>query len=240
MSTEFRSFLLGKGIAQSRTTPFNPAGNGQCERVNQTLWRTIKMMLHHCGKSEDQWERLLPDALHSIRSLLCTSTNCTPHEKFFQFSRRSTNGVSSPSWLLTPGPVLLRRHVQNKGDPLVDRVDLIEANPHYAYVRFDSGRESTVSVKDLAPCPTENTVEEDLWSPPSAATPCPPASDEPVVSEGPLSVSTGPGSPVPTDAPGIDVGHVNPPPIRPTRERRPPERYGFPPQPEEASSEATM
>ena len=44
------------------------------------------------------------------------------------------------SWLTTPGPVLLKRHVRNsKMDPLVEEVDLIEANPRYAYISFPDG-----------------------------------------------------------------------------------------------------
>ena len=56
-------------------------------------------------------------------------------------------------WLMNPGPVLLRR--QSKGskyDPIVEKVDLLEANPEYAFIRFRDGRECTVSVRDLAPC----------------------------------------------------------------------------------------
>ena len=30
-------------------------------------------------------------------------------------------------------------------------MDLIEANPQYAHIRYEDGRESTVSLKDLAP-----------------------------------------------------------------------------------------
>ena len=35
--------------------------------------------------------------------------------------------------------------------PLVDEVELIEANPQYAHIRYQNGRESTVSLRDLAP-----------------------------------------------------------------------------------------
>ena len=45
MSAEFKRYLLDKGIASSRTTSYNPAGNGQVERLNQTLWQTIKLGL---------------------------------------------------------------------------------------------------------------------------------------------------------------------------------------------------
>ena len=35
---------------------------------------------------------------------------------------------------------------------MVDEVDLIDVSPEYAHVRFSDGKESTVSVRDLAPC----------------------------------------------------------------------------------------
>eukprot|EP00794_Sanderia_malayensis_P010659 gene10659-11787_t len=53
-----------------------------------------------------------------------------------------------------PGAVLLKRHVRtNKTEPLVDEVELLQANPHYAFVRYSDGRETTVSTKHLAPKP---------------------------------------------------------------------------------------
>ena len=55
---------------------------------------------------------------------------------------------------MSPGPVLLRRFVRtNAESPLVDPVELLSANPTYAHVRYPDGRESTVSLRDLAPCP---------------------------------------------------------------------------------------
>ena len=63
------------------------------------------------------------------------------------------NGASVPTFLSSPGPVLLRRHVRrSKYEPLVDEVDLLHANPNYAHVRHGDGCESTVSTRDLAPC----------------------------------------------------------------------------------------
>ena len=52
-----------------------------------------------------------------------------------------------PTWLTTPGPVLLQGHVRNsKFEPLVDEVELIEANPSYAHVRLTDGRKDAVSL----------------------------------------------------------------------------------------------
>ena len=97
--------------------------------------RTIKLILHGKNLHEEQWEGVLPEALHAFRSLVCLSTNETPHERFFRFPRRAMFGTALPSWLLSPGAVLLRRFVRNKSEPLCDIVDLVEANQHYAIVR---------------------------------------------------------------------------------------------------------
>ena len=160
MSDELKSFLHEKGIATSRSTPYNPRGNGQVERLNNTVWKAVTLSLKTRGLEIHQWELVLPDALHSIRSLLCTETNATPHERMFRHTRRSTSGNSLPSWLLTPGPVYLKRNVRtSKYDPIVDEVELVDANPQYAHVRLPDGRESTVSLRQLAPVGEERQVE---------------------------------------------------------------------------------
>ena len=153
ISEELKNFLHSKGIATSRTTPYNPRGNGQVERYNGIIWKAITLALKSKGLHTKQWELVLPGSLHSIRSLLCTATNVTPHERFFSYQRRSVCGQSVPTWLTDSDKVFVRRHAKNsKFDPCVEEADLIEANPQYAHVRFSNGRETTVSIKDLAPC----------------------------------------------------------------------------------------
>ena len=79
----------------------------------------------------------------------------TPHERFFSFQRRSSCGTSMPSWLHSPGPVLLRRFARtSKRYPLMDQVELRDVNPMYANVRYKDRWESTVSLRVLAPCPS--------------------------------------------------------------------------------------
>ena len=103
------------------------------------------------------WEDVLPDALHSIRSLLCTATNTTPHDRLFKYSRKSTSGTSIPEWV-KPGPIYIRNHSRtSKNDPLVTPATLLEVNPHYAHIRLPSGVETSVSVQDIAP----NNIQED-------------------------------------------------------------------------------
>ena len=88
----------------------------------------------------------MPDAMPSIRSLLCSSINCTPHERMFRHTRHFVSGMSLPSWL-KPGPIYVKRHVRNKGDSLVDEAQLLELNPAYARVRFNNGRKTSVFYK---------------------------------------------------------------------------------------------
>ena len=79
-----------------------------------------------------------------------------PHERLLHFSRRSTSGCSVPSWLTIPVPVYLKRHVRtSKTEPLVDEIELIGENSHYAHVRYP---DTTVSTRHLAPCgePTDH------------------------------------------------------------------------------------
>ena len=165
MSKELKDWIHSKGVPTSRTSPYNPRGNGQCERYNATIWTAV---VHSCktrGVDVKHWESVLPDALHGIRSLLCTATNTTPHERMFNFQRRSASGESIPSWL-NPGPVFLKQHVRkSKYDPSVVKVELLEANPNYAHVRHPDGRESTVSLRDVAPyVPAEEVLTRESVS----------------------------------------------------------------------------
>jgi len=125
------------------------------------------------------------------------------------------------------GPVLLRRHVWNKGDPLCDEVLLLEANPWHAHIQHSNGREYTVSTSDLAPCPNEGIELENSQVIPA------------VEAEVPTNI--------PEEAPSADAdqhkpmnevepdlsstsNEVSPTPIlrRSGRKRRPPDRYGEP------------
>ena len=160
VSKNVKRFLNERGIATSYSTPYHPQGNGQCERANQTIWRTVKLLLRSRQLQEDQWEKVLYKALHSVRSLLCKSTNQTPHERLFTFPRRAMTGTAMPTWLLSQGTkVLLRRFVRDKSDPLCDVVEILDANPTYARVRREDGRETTVSTSDLAPYPNITNEE---------------------------------------------------------------------------------
>ncbi|XP_055507517.1 uncharacterized protein LOC129706906 [Leucoraja erinacea] len=137
MSKDLKDYLCNRRIAISKTTPYHPIGNGQVERYNGIIWKAVKLALKLNDIPDQQWECVLPDALHSIRSLLSTATNTPPHKRFFNFKRCSSSGTSLPSWLTSPGPVLLHRYVRsNKNEPFVDEVELTDVNPSYATIKY--------------------------------------------------------------------------------------------------------
>jgi len=131
---------------------------------------------------------------------------------------------------LSPGPVLLRRFVRTKGEPLCDEVELsLDANPTYAHVRYPNGNESTVSTSDLAPVPAQ--LEQD----PNNETPTHvvPATDVallPTVSSDVdvdyRAVQNKDQTVEVTTAPDENARAETHRPRRSCRERRPPERFG--------------
>ncbi|CAB3981035.1 Pro-Pol poly [Paramuricea clavata] len=175
MTLKLRAFFAEKGIATSRTTSYNPEGNDQVEKYNGVVWQTTIKSLRSKNLPTKHWQLVLPDVLHSICSLLCTATNETPHKLFFSFPRRSSTGSSIPTWLATPGTVFLKRHVRaSKTCPLVDEVELLQANPQYAYIRYPDGRETTVATRHLDPRGQQEIVLSEpaqlpIWTPTSTS-----------------------------------------------------------------------
>lgn len=121
-----------------RTTPYYPQGNGKCKRLNGTLWSTVSLALETRGLPVENWEQAQPKALHSIRHLLGTTTNCYSHENMLPLKRRSASGQSFTSWLLTTTRVLMKRHnVSSKYADYFEEADALRTNSSYfrAYTR---------------------------------------------------------------------------------------------------------
>jgi len=97
-----RSFLTTRGISSSTSTPYHPQWNNQCELSNQTIWRTTNLLLHSKHLSDEDWEAVLPEALHAVCSLVCLSTNETPHECFFRFFPQSHDWFRTPFMVTAP------------------------------------------------------------------------------------------------------------------------------------------
>ena len=85
MARDLRNYLVKRGTAASCSTSYHPTGNSQVEWTNKTIWKTVRLMVCDQKIPVERWEDVLPDALHAVRSLLRTSNNSTPHERFFGF-----------------------------------------------------------------------------------------------------------------------------------------------------------
>ena len=61
ISEELKQFFSGRGIATSRTSRYNPQGNGQCERYNGIVWKAaVTLVLKTHSLSISQWEKCYP------------------------------------------------------------------------------------------------------------------------------------------------------------------------------------
>ena len=71
ISHELRTYLAEKGVATSRTTPYNPAGNGQIEKCNGTVWRAVTMACKSENLHIKYWQKVLSGCppLHTVTSL---------------------------------------------------------------------------------------------------------------------------------------------------------------------------
>ena len=156
VNCETRNFLTTRGINFSTSTPYHLQGNIQCEHVNQTVWRTLKLLLHGRQLPEDRWEKVSPTLCTRSDHLFAWSQMNRPMSVCF-FSRART-------WWALPclrgcwiQDLLLRRFVRNKSDSLCDPVQLLEANQTYSVIRHADGRGSAVSTSDLAPHPQDSS-----------------------------------------------------------------------------------
>ena len=105
MSRNLVSYMNNLGVATSRCSVYNPQSNGRCEKYNDVIWSLVELGLK--TRSLQISQIVLSEGLHSMRSLLCTSTNSKPHERFLKFQRRSAPGTSVTSWLNDGAEVFL-------------------------------------------------------------------------------------------------------------------------------------
>ena len=68
--------------------------------------------------------------------------------------------------MTTGSKAFIKRFVRrSKSDPLMDEVEIMHVIPNYAQVRCPNGRKMTVSLRNLALCPQEDTADEEPDSP---------------------------------------------------------------------------
>jgi len=73
------------GVNQSRATPYHPQGNGVVERNNRMLGDSLRSLL--IGKSQEEWNLVLPQIMRAYCSTPYSSTLETPN--FFMLGRET-------------------------------------------------------------------------------------------------------------------------------------------------------
>ena len=161
---ELKNYLFRKGIATSHSSIYHPQGNSQVERYNGIIWRSIRLALKSHGLDITKWKA------YCLMCYICLGLCCVlqpmlhPTSNCLTFTESLVLDIHCLPWLTETGPVYLRNfNPAGKNDDLVRKVELTEANPCFARVKFANGRESTVSLKDLAPIPmpVERVSERD-------------------------------------------------------------------------------
>jgi hypothetical protein len=176
-SQEFKTFLNKWGVHKTRTCAYRPSGNGQCERTNGTIKRTIALRLAENKRGPTRWDEEMSLALANMRQLYCTSTKTTPHQLMMGWTRNSalapqtkptaepqpTTTTGLPAWVQVGAQVYVKQPVGRIKTAIIERI----LTPWVVRLRYvlpgdrANGRRDTCSTRYLTRKPEEPEIEEE-------------------------------------------------------------------------------
>jgi hypothetical protein len=159
-----KEYLFKLGISSSHSTPYHPEGNSQCERYVGIIWKTIRLELAQQALRDSQWDMVINKALSSVRSLLCTATNTTPHERMFRHPL--PNRINTLKYIPNTKFMYMRNFVRNKNEPLGTKVEILNRNHSYSEV-LRNGHIDRISNNDLSPLPMTPEISNHVAEPSS-------------------------------------------------------------------------
>jgi transposase InsO family protein len=71
------------GVDKTRTAPYRPQGNGQCERVNRVMADSLRALLQANGRVAEDWDLLVPQIMKVIRATPHATTGETANYLMF-------------------------------------------------------------------------------------------------------------------------------------------------------------
>ena len=125
-------------IHKSRTTPYRPSANGQVKRFNRTLMDSIRCFV---GKTQNQWDKYLPQIAGAMRSTVNRSTGFTP--TMLMLGRE----INLPSDLMFP--IKERKTFNSTENYCVDLVSSLELAHEVARERLDGNQKRMKRDYDL-------------------------------------------------------------------------------------------
>ena len=82
-SSLFKHLERSCGVLHSRTTPYHPAGNGQCERMNRTILGMLRTL---ASEHKQDWKSHVNKVIHAYN---CTINEATGYSPFYLLFGRS-------------------------------------------------------------------------------------------------------------------------------------------------------
>ena len=151
-------------VKQSRTTPYHPQGNGQCERMNRSILNLLRTL---CEAEKKKWPLHLSKIIHAYNSTPHASTGYSPF--YLMFAREENLPIDAVYSMDQPGSDMSWvKETKNKVCDINKRVqEMIDKRS----TKLREGSEEVLEIGDLVRirkrvlgrCKLENCWSDTVW-----------------------------------------------------------------------------